>query len=140
MGCGFVRIRNPDGDTVDGGGIAVVEGVDEDPDIPAVIPAMNAETIIRRIIPRIIPPQPMAIHSPADFLTGGLVGSLLTCGMYDGYAGCCTEGCGVGGGCTSGEVVGSFAPHFGQNGILPSMIGLPQLSQNFAIIIPFSDS
>ncbi|MCX6697222.1 MAG: hypothetical protein NTV84_06630 [Methanoregula sp.] len=99
VGCGFVRIRNPDGDTVDGGGIAVVEGVDEDPDIPAVIPAMNAETITRRIIP----PQPMAIHSTVDLFF------VLLCGF--GFCGC-----------GAGEVMGSLAPHFGQNGALLSII------------------
>jgi len=41
----------------------------------------------------------------------------------------------VGEGSPSGELMGSLAPHFGQNGIFVSTIGFPHSGQNFAISI-----
>ena len=82
------------------------------PNIPELMPAINADTITRRIIP----PNPMAIHSIADlfFVVLSVVGPC---------------------GCTAGEVMGSLDPQLSQN--FPSGVDLPQVGQiTGAMILP----
>jgi len=97
------------------GSVNDVDPVDVDvvfnaPDTPEFIPAINTDTITRRIIP----PTPMAIHSSADlfFVVLSAVGP----------CGCCV-----------GEVTGSLDPQLSQN--FPSGTDLPQVGQITGVMI-----